>query len=128
MTQPGEFKSALDPRAQNVSCSVKASQGQLFLLKTAIVFIQKPICLMMHSELKYVEFQRVSTGKSFDIEIVGRETTDQFKNIDKAEYPALMTYFRKSGLKMRQRSAETGDVEELSDMGSDQIDEEIRQS
>ena len=83
---------------------------------------------MMHSELKYVEFQRVSTGKSFDIEIVGRETTDQFKNIDKAEYPALMTYFRKSSLKMRQRSAETGDVEDLSDMGSDQIDEEIRQS
>lgn len=39
-----------------------------------------------------------------------------------------MTYFRKSGLKMRQRHAETGDVEDLSDMGSDQIDEEIRQS
>ena len=33
ISQTGDFRSALDSRAQNVSCSVKASQGNLFMLK-----------------------------------------------------------------------------------------------
>ena len=71
-------------------------------------------------------------SKSFDIEVVRREAgPDQFKNIDKLEYQALVSYFRKAGLKMRQRNAETGEAVDLADIGSDELvamDDEIRQS
>ena len=89
---------------------------------------------MHHKDISYIEFQRCGQhaggiSKSFDIEVVRREAgPDQFKNIDKMEYPVLVRYFQKSGLKMRQRDAETGDVMDLDDMGEDVIDEEIRQS
>ena len=56
ISQTGDFRSALDSRAQNVSCSVKASSGQLFMLKTAIAFVQKPILLMHHKDISYIEF------------------------------------------------------------------------
>ena len=104
------------------------------MLKTAMVFIQKPIIMMQHRDVSYIEFQRCGqlaggSSKSFDIEVVRRESeAHQFKNIDKMEYQVLISYFRKAGLKMRQRNAETGEILDLADLGSDEIDEEIRQS
>lgn len=107
ISQTGDFRSALDQRAQNISCSVKASTGQLFMLKNSAIFVQKPILLMHHKDISYIEFQRCGQhaggiSKSFDIEVVRKETgPEQFKNIDKLEYPVLIKYFQKSGLKMR---------------------------
>ena len=53
---------------------------------------------------------------------------DLFKNIDKLEYHVLIDYFRKSGIKMRLVNADSGEVVDMADMRSDEINEEIRQS
>lgn len=53
---------------------------------------------------------------------------DLFKNIDKMEYQKLISYFRKAGVKMRLLNADSGQVVDMSDLRSDEIDEEIRQS
>jgi len=62
---------------------------------------------IQYKDISYIEFQRCGQhaggiSKSFDIEVVRKETgPEQFKNIDKLEYPVLIKYFQKSGLKMR---------------------------
>ena len=72
IVKPGEFSSAVDPRAQAISCSVKASQGLLYPMTNSLVFINKPIMLISHKDIKYIEFQRcgdqgTGPGKFFDI-------------------------------------------------------------
>lgn len=54
---PSEFKSSKKDDA--IKCSVKASDGYLYPLKTSVIFIHKPVIYLKHSEIKYVEFSRV---------------------------------------------------------------------
>lgn len=39
IVHPGDFSSALDSRAKSITCSVKASQGNLFPMKSSLIFI-----------------------------------------------------------------------------------------
>lgn len=134
IVSPGDFTSAVDPRAQAISCSVKASQGLLYPMPQSLIFVNKPIMLINHKEIKYIEFQRCGDkasgpGKFFDISVQKTEGgSDLFKNIDKLEYQKLISYFRKAGLKMRLLDADSGKVVDMSDLRSDELDEEIRQS
>ena len=91
-----------------VSCSVKAQEGLLYPLKQSLVFVQKPIIYIKHKEISYVEFMRIgthgtTTGKSFDISLVRCDSvgSETFKNIDKFELKVLVSYFKRSGIKMR---------------------------
>jgi structure-specific recognition protein 1 len=54
---PGEFKSSRKEEA--IKCSIKASDGHLYPLKSSLVFINKPVHYIKHSEIKYVEFERL---------------------------------------------------------------------
>ena len=134
IVSPGDFTSAVDPRAQAISCSVRASQGLLYPMATSLIFVNKPIMLISHKDIKYIEFQRCGDkasgpGKFFDISVQRVDSSpDLFKNIDKLEYQKLISYFRKAGLKMRLLNADSGQVVDMSDLRSDEIDEEIRQS
>lgn len=131
---PGDFRSALDGRSQAIRCSVKASEGDLYPLKSSLIFIQKPIIYIKHKEVMYVEFQRVGqqaggTARFFDISVCRKDVgAEQFKNIDKKELKVLIEYFRKAGIKLRQFNADENQSKDIDDMLSDDIDQEIKQS
>lgn len=134
---PGDFKSGSDDKAQAVHCSYKVSEGFLYPLKTSLIFIQKPIIYIRHSEIKYVEFSRIGgstggTGRSFDFIIAKLEADGSvdhsFKNVDKKELKALTSYFKAAGVKMRQVDGDNNQVKDMDELNSEEIDEEIRQS
>ena len=50
---PGEFRSFKGDDC--VKCSVKASDGHLYPLKSSLIFIHKPVIYLKHSEISYVE-------------------------------------------------------------------------
>jgi structure-specific recognition protein 1 len=54
---PGEFRSAKGEDC--IKCSVKASDGHLYLLKSSMIFIHKPVIYIKHSEIKFVELSRI---------------------------------------------------------------------
>ena len=54
---PGEFRSFKNDPC--LKCSVKASDGHLYPLKSSLIFIHKPVIYIKHSEIAYVEMQRV---------------------------------------------------------------------
>jgi structure-specific recognition protein 1 len=69
---PGEFKSAKGDEA--IKCSIKASDGYLYPLKSSLVFIHKPFHYIKLTEIKYVEFSRIGgmgagmpSSRSFDM-------------------------------------------------------------
>ena len=134
---PGGFKSNLDGKSEAIHCQVKVSDGHLYPLKNSLIFIQKPIIYLKHSEIKYVEFSRIGsqagvTGKSFDISVVRIDNesgnTEQFKNIDTQELRVMMEYFKTSGIKMRQIDPDTRKGVEIDDINSEEFAEEIKQS
>ena len=55
-------------------------------------------------------------------------TKEQFKNIEKSEIRALMSYFKNANIKMRQLNSDTNKPEDMGDFDSEQLDEEIKQS
>ena len=55
---PADFRSARNTKA--VKCSVRASEGLLYPLKSSIIFIHKPVHYLRHSEIKFVEFSRIA--------------------------------------------------------------------
>ncbi len=96
---PGDFKSHKGNKA--VGCSVKAAQGYLFPLKSSVVFIHKPIAYLRHSELKNVEFSRM-TGRTFDVTLNKHDATaTTFTNIDKEEHDCLQSYFKQAGVALK---------------------------
>jgi structure-specific recognition protein 1 len=109
---PGEFKSSKGDEA--IKCSVKASDGFLYPLKSSLMFINKPISYIKLSEIKYVEFSRIGSSgmpssRSFDL-TVARLTDNSsitFAGIDKDEYKNLSAYLKDKGIKMRSVDVET---------------------
>jgi len=125
---PGEFKSAKDDTA--IKCSVKASDGHLYPLKSSIVFIHKPVHYIKHAQIKYVEFSRIGglgagmpSSRSFDMtvhKVTGEAVT--FAGIDKQEHKNLAAYFKAKNIRTRnvdadnkQRDSESEEEEEASE-------------
>jgi structure-specific recognition protein 1 len=86
---PGEFKSFRNEEA--VKCSVKASDGYLYPLKSSLVFIHKPVHYIKHQEIKYIEFSRIGglgagmpASRSFDMTVTKMDgEAVHFAGIDK---------------------------------------------
>jgi structure-specific recognition protein 1 len=126
---PGEFKSAKNEDA--IKCSVKASDGHLYPLKSSLVFIHKPVYYIKHPEIKYVEFSRVGglgagmpVSRSFDMTVTkidGEAVT--FAGIDKQEHKNLTAYLKNKNIKMRSVDTETNREIEMSE-GEDEDEEE----
>jgi len=103
----GKFRSADGRHA--VSCSVKASTGQLYPLERSLAFIHKPTLIIKFEDISAVEFERFtgygqgSATKNFDLKIStrgdGREHT--FSSIDRNEYKGLLEFLTAKGLKIR---------------------------
>ena len=87
---PGDFKSNRNEEA--IKCSVKASDGYLYPLKSSLIFIHKPVHYIKLSEIKFVEFTRVGGGsglpsKSFDMKVTSMkdDSSITFGGIEKTE-------------------------------------------
>ena len=89
---PGDFRSSKGDDC--IKCSVKASDGHLYPLKSSLIFIHKPVIYLKHSEISYVELSRLGAmsgsgmqSRSFDMTITkladGSQTT--FGSIDREE-------------------------------------------
>ena len=122
---PGEFRSAKGSEA--IKCSVKASDGHLYPLKSSLIFIHKPIHLIKHSQIKYIEFSRlggmgagIPSSRSFDMKVthMGNEPAITFAGIDKQEHKNLTAYMKSKGIKMRSVDVETNQEIDVSE-GSD---------
>lgn len=111
---PGEFKSAKGDEA--IKCSIKASDGHLYPLKSSLVFVHKPFHYIKLTEIKYIEFSRLGgmgagmpSSRSFDMTVTCLSDNQPitFGSIDKSEHKNLVNYLRAKGVKMRNVDLET---------------------
>jgi structure-specific recognition protein 1 len=123
---PGEFRSAKNDEA--IKCSVKASDGHLYPLKSSLLFIHKPVIYIKLSEIKYVEFSRVGgmgaggpSSRSFDMKVtkINDEQSITFSSIEKQEHKNLMSYLKAKGIKMRSVDVDNNKEIDLSDEGAE---------
>lgn len=105
---PGDFRSARGEEA--IKCSVKASDGYVYPLKSSLIFIHKPVIYIKLSEIKFVEFSRIAqiggsgmASRSFDMTITKMKDDSNvtFAGIDKEEQKNLMNYLKSKNVKMR---------------------------
>jgi structure-specific recognition protein 1 len=82
---PGDFQSVKQHQA--FSCSVKASEGFFYPLKSSIVYLHKPVLYWKHSEIKRAEFARVGQ-RTFDLTLVRGKSDERvtFTGINKEEH------------------------------------------
>jgi len=114
-----------------VKCSVKASDGYLYPLKSSLVFIHKPVHYIKHQEIKYVEFSRIGglgagmpASRSFDMTVTKMDgEAVHFAGIDKQEHKNLMAYLKNKGLKMRTVDPDTNRAIDLHSDGEEEEEE-----
>lgn len=86
-----------------VRCSLKASDGYLFVMGVSFFFIKKPIVHIKYSMVNEVQFRRVAnsatTGsKTFDLYIITNEEKNNeyiFSGIQRDEYQDLFDFLRR---------------------------------
>ena len=110
---PGEFRTSKNEEA--LKCSVKASDGHLYPMKSSLIFIHKPVICIKHSEIKFVELSRIGgalmPSRSFDITITKLKDDNSitFAGIDKEEQKNLINYFKSKNVKLRTLDVETNE-------------------
>lgn len=126
---PGDYRTVKGDEA--IKCSVKASDGHLYPLKSSLIFIHKPVIYIKLSEIKFVELSRVGaaigmSGRSFDITVTKMSDDSQvtFSSIDKEEQKGLINYFKTRNVKMRLVDIETNEQHNLSEDEDDEDQEE----
>ena len=94
-------------RLKGVKCSIKASEGYLFPLERAFMFVPKPAQWISYENIATVVLSRVggaiSASRTFDItvELKGGAGEHAFSNINREEQQSLLDFFEKKGLKVR---------------------------
>jgi len=121
---PADFRSARGTKA--VKCSVTANEGLLYPLKSSLIFIHKPVHYIRHAEIKFVEFSRIAQGgqaasRSFDLTITKLKDNKvvSFASIETEEQRLLTDYFKAAGIKMRVLDADTRNIRDFEDEGSE---------
>jgi FACT complex subunit SSRP1/POB3 len=89
-----------------IKCSIKASEGFLYCLEKAFMFVPKPATYIAYEQIKSVVLSRVggavSASRTFDITIemkTGAES--QFSNINREEQKPLEEFFKVKGLRVK---------------------------
>lgn len=139
---PGTYQSRfLQP---GITCSLKASEGYLYPLERAFLFVTKPTIYIPFSEVSNITMSRTGSGgvtasRTFDLEITLRGSNQSyvFGNIDREEQQHIEDYCSQKGLRVKNEEKvakamlakamnESGDEDEEYDvnMGSAGEDEE----
>lgn len=90
-----------------IKCSIKASEGFLYCLEKAFMFVPKPATYIAYEQTQSVTFSRVggavSTLSTFDITVVmkGGAGSSQFSNINREDLKALESFFKLKGLRVK---------------------------
>lgn len=89
-----------------IKCSIKASEGFLYCLEKAFIFVPKPATFIQFDYINRIVLSRVggaiSASRTFDITIQMREGTEsQFSNINREEQKPLEEFFKMKGLKTK---------------------------
>lgn len=92
---------------QAIKCSIKASEGFLYLLEKAFMFVPKPATYISYEQTQSVTFSRVSGAVSalstFDItvQMKGGVGSHQFSNINRDDLKAMDRFFKLKGLRVK---------------------------
>lgn len=91
---------------KGVKCSVKASEGILFCMERAFMFVPKPAQFITYDQISLIVFSRVggaiSASRTFDMTIEMRGGGEfAFSNINREEQHPLENFFASKNLKVR---------------------------
>jgi structure-specific recognition protein 1 len=90
-----------------IKCSIKASEGFLYCLEKAFMFVPKPATYISYEQTASITFSRVggaiSASRTFDITIhmKGGAGESQFSNINREEQKPLEDFFKIKGLRVK---------------------------
>jgi structure-specific recognition protein 1 len=90
-----------------IKCSIKASEGFLYCLEKAFMFVPKPATYIAYEQTQSVTFSRVSGAVSalstFDITVLLKNGagSSQFSNISREDLKALESFFKLKGLRVK---------------------------
>jgi structure-specific recognition protein 1 len=90
-----------------IKCSIKASEGFLYCLEKAFMFVPKPATYISYEQTASITFSRVggavSASRTFDITIhmKGGAGESQFSNINREEQKPLEDFFKVKGLRVK---------------------------
>ncbi|KAI9742803.1 MAG: FACT complex subunit [Claussenomyces sp. TS43310] len=90
-----------------IKCSIKASEGFLYCLEKAFMFVPKPATYISFEQTASITFSRVggavSASRTFDITIhlKGGAGESQFSNINREEQKPLEEFFKIKGLRVK---------------------------
>jgi structure-specific recognition protein 1 len=119
-----------------IKCSIKASEGFLYCLEKAFMFVPKPATYIAYDQTQSITFSRVSGAVSalstFDITVVMKSGagSSQFSNINREDLKALETFFKLKGLRVKNEIDEDANLlaAALRDQDMDDSDEEVVQA
>ncbi len=92
---------------QGIKCSIKASEGFLYCLEKAFMFVPKPATYISYEQTQSVTFSRVggavSTLSTFDITVHLKNAggSSQFSNINREDLKALEDFFKLKELRVK---------------------------
>ncbi|GAO18209.1 uncharacterized protein UV8b_06297 [Ustilaginoidea virens] len=116
-----------------IKCSIKASEGFLYCLEKAFMFVPKPATYIAYEQTQSVTFSRVggavSTLSTFDITVLmkGGAGSSQFSNINREDLKALEAFFKLKGLRVKNEIDEDANMlaAALREQDMDESDDEI---
>ncbi|TPX09776.1 uncharacterized protein E0L32_008967 [Thyridium curvatum] len=90
-----------------IKCSIKASEGFLYCLEKAFMFVPKPATYISYEQTQSITFSRVggavSALSTFDITVLMKNGagSSQFSNINREDLKALEDFFKLKGLRVK---------------------------
>jgi structure-specific recognition protein 1 len=89
-----------------IKCSIKASEGFLYCLEKAFMFVPKPATYISYEQTMSITFSRVggavSASRTFDITIHMKDGGEsQFSNINREEQKPLEDFFKIKNLRVK---------------------------
>ncbi|CEJ87698.1 Putative FACT complex subunit pob-3 [[Torrubiella] hemipterigena] len=99
-----------------IKCSIKASEGFLYCLEKAFMFVPKPATYIAYEQTQSITFSRVGGAvtalSTFDITVVmkGGAGSSQFSNINREDLKALEAFFKLKGLRVKNEIDENANM------------------
>lgn len=119
---------------QAVKCSIKASEGHLYCLDRALIFVPKPATYVSFDSVASVTMGRVggaiSASRTFDLTVTmkGGLPEHQFSNINKEEQQPLEDFFRTKSIRVKNELVDDSITlikQALAEEGVSDSDEEV---
>ncbi|KAK1835165.1 FACT complex subunit ctc-1 [Podospora conica] len=115
-----------------IKCSIKASEGFLYCLEKAFMFVPKPTTYISYEQTQSITFSRVggavSALSTFDITVVMKNGagSSQFSNINREDLKALEDFFKLKGIRVKNEIDEDANLAAaLRDQVMESSDEEV---